>query len=127
MNSLSTFLATASRFQVSIRHVSGQAILPSDFASRNAPDCDNPSCQICTFIHLQKDSVVRHVTTQDILNGKVKLPFTSHSRLSIQAECSDVRRTVAHLRQGMHPAKKLTNIRDVKRYLNVSTLATDGL
>jgi hypothetical protein len=35
---VSTFLATGSRFQVSIRHVSGQAILSSDFASRNAPD-----------------------------------------------------------------------------------------
>ena len=68
---VSTFLATASRFQVSIRHVSGQAILPSDFVSRNAPDCDNPSCQICTFIHLLEESVVRHLTTQDILNGKV--------------------------------------------------------
>lgn len=36
------FLATASRLQVSIRHVSGQAILPSDFASRNAPDLQHP-------------------------------------------------------------------------------------
>ena len=125
---VSTFLATASRFQVSIRHVSGQAILPSDFASRNAADCDNLSCQICTFINLQEDSVVRHVTTQDILDGKVKLPFTSRGAwLSIQSECSDIRRTVAHLRQGTRPSKKLTNIRDVKRYLNVSTLATDGL
>ena len=114
---MSTFLATASRFQVSIRLVSGQAILPSDFVSRNAPDCDNPSCQICTFIHLQEESVVRHVTTQDILNGKVKLSFTSRGAwLSIQTECSDIRRTVAHLRQGTRPSKKLTNIRDVKMF-----------
>jgi len=36
---VSTFLSTASRYQVTVRHVSGSAILPSDFASRNAPDC----------------------------------------------------------------------------------------
>ena len=37
------FLSTASRYQVLVRHVAGAAILPSDFASRNAPECDNPS------------------------------------------------------------------------------------
>lgn len=123
---MSTFLAIASRFQVSIRHVSGQAILPSDFASRNAPDCNNPSCQIC--IHLQEDSVVRYITTQDVLSGKIKLPFTSRAAwLSIQSECPDIRRTIAHIRQGTRPSKKITNIRDVKRYLNVATFARDGL
>lgn len=125
---VSTFLAIASRFQVSIRHVSGQAILPSDFASRNAPDCNNPSCQICTYIHLQEDSVVRYITTQDVLSGKIKLPFTSRAAwLSIQSECPDIRRTIAHIRQGTRPSKKITNIRDVKRYLNVATFARDGL
>lgn len=127
---VSTFLATASRFQVSIRHVSGQAIIPSDFASRNAPDCNNPSCQICNFIHLQEDSVVRHITTQVVLSGKIKLPFTSRAAwLSIQSECPDIRRIIAHLRQGTRQSKKITNIRDViiKRYLNAATLARDGL
>lgn len=125
---MSTFLAIASRFQVSIRHVSGQAILPSDFASRNAPDCNNPSCQICNYIHLQEDSVVRYITTQDVLSGKIKLPFTSRAAwLSIQSECPDIRRTIAHIRQGTRPSKKITNIRDVKRYLNVATFARDGL
>ncbi|CAG2236610.1 unnamed protein product [Mytilus edulis] len=76
---VSTYLSTASRFQVSIRHVSGLAILPSDYSSRNAPNCDNPACQICNFIHLQEECVVRHVTTADILNGTVKLPFTSRT------------------------------------------------
>ncbi|CAG2213632.1 unnamed protein product [Mytilus edulis] len=125
---VSTFLSTASRFQVSIRHVSGLAILPSDYSSRNAPNCDNPACQICNFIHLQEECVVRHVTTADILNGTVKLPFTSRAAwLSNQTECSDLRRTVAHLRQGTRPSKKLTNIKDIKRYLNVASLANDGL
>lgn len=101
---VSTFLSTASRFQASIRHISGQAILPSDFASRNAPDCDDPTCQICTFINQQEDSVVRHITTKDILDGPSKLPFTSRAAwLSIQSECSYLRRTAAHLRQGTRP------------------------
>jgi len=47
--------------------------------------------------------------------------------LTTQAECPDLRRTSAHLQQGTHPSKKLTNSRDVKRYLNVATIAKDGL
>ena len=33
----------------------------------------------------------------------------------------------SHLKQGTRPSKKLTNIRDVKRYLNGTTLSRDGL
>lgn len=39
----------------------------------------------------------------------------------------NIRRTIAHLRQGTRPSKKITNIRDVKIYLNVASLARDGL
>jgi hypothetical protein len=97
--SLHFFLCTASRFQVSIRHVSGAAILPWYYASRNAPECSNQSCQICSFISHHEEYVVPHITTEDVLNGTVKCPFTSKSAwLSIQSECADLRRTVAHLR-----------------------------
>ena len=34
--------------------------------------------------------------------------------------------THAHLTDGKRPLKKLTNIKDVKRYLNVATIASDG-
>ena len=125
---LLTFLSTASRYHVSIRHVAGSTILPTDFASRHAPDCDNFTCQICSFVQQIEDSVARQITIGDIQNGSFKLPFTSRPTwLSIQSECPDLRRTCAHLRQGTRPSKKLTNIRDVKRYLNVVTLAKDGL
>ncbi|KAJ8349610.1 hypothetical protein SKAU_G00247400 [Synaphobranchus kaupii] len=52
---VSTFLSTASRFQVSVRHVAGAAILPSDYASRNPPECDDMACQagLLTALHLQ--------------------------------------------------------------------------
>lgn len=125
---VSTFLSTASRYQVSIRHVAGAAILPSDFASRNAADCENPQCQICLFASSVDDSVVRHISTQDILNYSVKLPFTSRPAwCNIQSECPDLRRTHAHLKQGTRPSKKLTDIKDVKRYLQCASIAKDGL
>ena len=68
------------------------------------------------------------MSIQDVIDDKVRLPFTSRSLwLSIQTECPDIRRTHAHLFQGTKPSKKLTNIKEVKRYLNVATIASDGL
>jgi hypothetical protein len=125
---ISTFLSVVSRYQVSVRHVAGSAILPSDFASRNAPPCDNKTCQICTFVSDSRESVVRITSIQDVIDGKVRLPFTSRTAwLSIQTECADMRRTHAHLMQGTRPSKKVNNIKYVKRYLNVATIASDGL
>ena len=125
---LSTFLSVVSRFQASVRHVSGSAILPSDFSSRNAPLCQDNTCQVCSFIHRTEESVVRQASIQDIINGNARLPFTTRtSWLAIQSECKDLRRTHAHLAQGTRPSKKLTNVKDVKRYLNVATIAKDGL
>ena len=55
-------------------------------------------------------------------------PFTSRPAwVKIQSECSSLRRTRAHLVQGTRPSRKLTDIRDVKRYLQVATIARDGL
>jgi hypothetical protein len=125
---VSTFLSTVSRYQASVRHLSGLANVPSDFASRNAPECDNLNCQVCSFVRQTEDSVVRQVTAQEVISGKVKIPFANRTAWgNIQADCSDLRRTRAHLLQGTRPSKKLTNIKDVKRYLNVATIAKDGL
>ena len=114
-----------SRYPASVRHVSGAAILPSDFASRNAAACENETCQVCSFISRTRDSVVRAVSVQDVLQGNVRLPFTS--RPAWVAVQSDLRRTHAHLVQGTRPFKKLTNMKDVKRYLQVASVADDGL
>ena len=125
---VSTFLSTVSRYQASVRHVSGSAILPSDFASRNALPCEDLACQVCNFVNRTEESVILRTSTQDILAGASRLPFTSRtSWLAIQSECPDLRRTRAHLHQGTRPSKKLTNIHDVKRYLNATTIAKDGL
>ena len=83
---------------------------------------------MCSFITRTSDSVVRAVSVQDILQGSVRLPFTSRPAwLAVQSECSDLRRTHAHLVQGTRPSKKLTNIKDVKRYLQIASIANDGL
>ena len=125
---VSTFLSTVSRYQAQVQHIAGASILPSDFASRNVPECKDMACQICSFVNIAQSSTIRRTTTAEILAGKTHLPFTSRAAwLSIQAECSDLRRTHAHLRQGTRPSKKITNIKDVKRYLNVITIARDGL
>lgn len=124
---VSTFLSTVSRFKDSDRHVSGSAILPSDFASRNAPMCVDVACQVCSFVKHMEDSVVRSTSVQDVLKGDVRLPFTSRAAwLATQSECADLRHR-AHLIQGTRPSKKQTNAKDVKRYLNVATIARDGL
>ena len=118
---VAAFLSTVSRYQASVRHIAGAAILPSDFASRNAPECGNPTCQVCSFFQLTEDSEVLRASAQSILSGTAKLPFTCKvTWLALQAECPDLRRTRAHLTQGTRPSKKLTNIKDVKRYLNVA-------
>ena len=125
---VSAFLSAVSRYQASLRHLAGSSNIPSDFASRNAQDCVDPGCQVCSFIAETQESVVRHATAQDVLQGLAKLPFTGRSTwLQTQSECPDLRRTHAHLVQGTRPSKKETNIRDVKRYLNVATVARDGL
>lgn len=120
---VSTFLSTVSRYQASVRHVSGSAILPADFASRNAPPCEDDVCQVCAFTKQAQDS-----SLQNILSGDERLPFTSRTAwLTIQSECADLRRSHAHLQQDTRPSKKLSNVKDVKMYLNVATIAKYGL
>ena len=125
---VSTFPSTVSRYQASVRHVSGSAILPADFASRNALPCEDDVCQVCAFTKQAQDSAVRRSSLQNILSGDERLPFTSRTAwLTIQSECDDLRRTHAHLQQGTRPSKKFSNVKDVKRYLNVATIAKYGL
>ncbi len=124
---VTSFLSIVSRYGVRVQHLAGSANITSDFSSRNAAECTEPRCQICTFIALTEDSVVRGTPVQDIRNLS-RLPFTTRSAWrEIQSECRDIRRTHAHLKQGTRPSKKATNIKDVKKYLNVASIAKDGL
>ena len=125
---VSTFSSTISRCCISVRHLAGSANLPSDFSSRNAPPCHDAACQICSFVSRMEDATVRHLSVSDVMSGSCRLPFTERqSWLSIQHECADLRRTKAHLSQGTRPSRKQTNVRDVKRYLQVASVARDGL
>ena len=103
---VTTFLSTASRYQISLRHLAGSANMPSDFASRNAAVCDDPHCQICIFISKAEDSVVRPISVHDVLSGSVSLPFTSRSAwLQTQLECPDLRRFHSQLKQALVPPR----------------------
>ena len=67
-------------------------------ASRNAPPCDDPRCQICSFVSQAEDSVVRPISFQRVLSGPVALPFTTRSVwLHTQQECPALRRVHSHL------------------------------
>ena len=117
-----------SRSQVILQHLAENANLCSDFASRNAPDCTEPQCQVCCFLHETENSVVRGPSVRDILASSKPLPFTNrYAWHSIQNECPDLRRVHAHLKQWTRPSKKLANITDVKRYLSVISVSRDGL
>ena len=125
---VSTFLSVACRYQIEITHLSGKANVPSDFASRNAPKCTDHNCQICSFVNQMEEATVHSISTHDIMKGIAKMPFITRSTwLTTQSECADLRRAHAHLSQGTTPSKKATNIKDVKRYLNVASISKDGL
>jgi len=75
-----------------------------------------------------EDSVVRSLSFSHVLQGSVKMPFTSRAAWqATQLECPHLRRTHSHLSQGTRPSKKATKISDVKRYLNDVIIASDGL
>ena len=125
---VTSFLSSVSRYQVVLLHLAGSANLPSDFASRYAPACHDPLCQVCSFVSEAEDLAVRPISVHDVLSGKTSLPFTSRSVwLQSQLECPDLRRVHSHLMQGTCPSKKLTNIRDVKRYLHLVSISRDSL
>ena len=106
---VSTFLSVTSRFETSIRHLSGAANVVSDFASHNAPECHEPNCQVCNFMMCTEDSAVHAVSVTESLQGSVRLPFTSRATwLLTQSDCPDLRHTEAHFRQGTSTPGTLT-------------------
>ena len=125
---VTTFLSVASRYPLHVRHLAGSVNVPSDFACRNAPPCNDSRCQICLFVDEMTVAAVHKITVQDIQSGSAMMPFTTRSTwLASQSEDPDLRRVKAQLQQGTRPSKKLTNCKDVKRYLNIVSIANDGL
>ena len=145
---VTSFLSTVSRYQINVRHLNGSVDIPSDFASRNASECTEPCCQLCSFITQLEDSVVRSVHDQDIIDNQTRLPFTRKSAwLAIKKQKKKkkkkkkqkkkttttkltVQNCVGHmpfLKQGTRSSKKTTNIKNVKRYLSVASITRDGM
>ena len=125
---VTTFLSTVSRYQVQLRHIAGIENLPSDFVSKNRRQCLDSSCQICKFIAEMEDSVVRDISVSDVIEGSVRMPFTSRAAWqATQQDCPDLRRAHSHLHEGTRPSKKANKIIDVKRYLKDVVIASDGL
>lgn len=125
---VTAMLTAASRFHVDIRQLAGSSNLHSDFLSRNTPECTTPTCQVCSFNSECDTAAVQAISVKDVIDGKVRVPYSSQSAWrSVQQECSDVRRAIGHLKQGTRPSKKVTNARDVKRYLQSALVASDGI
>jgi len=76
---VTSFLLSVSRYQITLFRLAGSANLPSDFASRYAPACDDSGCQVCSFVSEAEDLAVRPISVHDVLSGKTSLPFTSCS------------------------------------------------
>ena len=91
---VTSFLSIVSSYAVHVQHLARSSNIPSHFSRCNAAECSEPLCQVCTFIAATEDSV------QDIRNLS-HLSFTTRSAwYEVQAECPDLRRTHAHLKQG---------------------------
>ena len=124
-----TFLTAVSRYNAEVRHIKGSANLPPDFQSRHPIACDDPStCHVCKFIAETDESVVRHVSVDDVLNGSSIMPYISKPAwLATQKECPDVCRAVDHIRSGTSIPKKESNVGDLRRYVRSCSVSRDGL
>lgn len=71
---------------------------------------------------------IRAICAADILNGKAPIPYTDRSTwATIQQDCPTLQKVFALKRQGSGLRKKDTLERDVKRYLQHSTISADGM
>ena len=101
----------------------------ADFSSRSPISCEDNSCDICKFIQELCDNVVDSVSVDDLVSGKVRVPFTNRSAwLATQKECRDLEKVRFHLSQGSPPSRKHKNLKEVRRYLHSGALiASDGV
>ena len=125
---VATFFSTLSQYNIEMQHLSGDKNLPSDFLSRNPPECESKSCQICKFVDDMDDAAVRKVSVDDVLSGRCAVPYTNKvAWKSLQMECEDLRRVHAFLSAGTRPSAKKTKMTAVKRYLHNVIIGRDGL
>ena len=125
---VSTFLSTLSSYNVRVLHIPGKNNTSSDFSSRNPRECNDESCQVCSFVNNTATSVHAVTTLSDVLSGSASMPYKNSSAWkSAQHNCPDLRKTFAHLTQGTRPSRKSRNIRNLRHYLKVATVDKQGL
>ena len=125
---VASFFSVLSQFNIELQHLRGDINLPSDFISRNPPECDSQSCQICRFVDEMSDIAVRKISVDDILAGRCPVPYANASAWkALQMECEDLRRVHAYLSSGSRPTSKKTKMTSVKRYLQNVVIGKDGL
>ena len=125
---VSTFLSTLSSHNVQVLHIPGKNNTSSDFSSRHPRECNDESCQVCSFVNNTVASVHTITTVSDVLAGNASMPYKNTTAWkSAQHNCPDLRKTYAHLTQGTRPSRKSRNIRNLRHYLNVATIDRQGL
>ena len=125
---VSTFMSILSEYNVEVQHISGAVNLPSDYQSRNPPECNSASCQICRFVAESDNVVVKSVTVDDILSGRMRVPFANKQTWTVlQKECPDLRRVHSYLKNGIRPTAKNNRITDVKRYMQKVKIDREGM
>lgn len=125
---VATFLATMSRFRLTLQHIPGSKNLTADYLSRNPSECSEDRCQICQFVRSREDAIVGSVSVTDVIERRTAMPFTTPSTWKrAQQDCADLRRVYAHLTQGTEPSKK-EKCTTVKHYLSSHVMISrDGL
>ena len=125
---VSTFLSTLSQHSIIMSHLKGANNMSSDYASRNPQTCIDSCCQICKFVEELSDSVVRHISVEDVMSGSARMPFLNKTAWkAAQHSSNTLRRVYAHLTQGTRPSRKAKHVADVKRYLTHCSIDNTGL
>lgn len=105
---VTTFLNVIGRYNIAVAHLKGSDNTVSDFASRNAPDCQEPTCQVCRFVQETVMGAVYAFSVEDIIHGHACLPYTNrHTWEKLQQECPDLRVTAEYMKKGI-PLKRKT-------------------
>ena len=120
---VSSFLSTLSSLNVVLCHIKGTLNRISDYSSRHPVTCDHGACQICKFVQETVDSVVRSVDVEEVMSGKMRMPFTNYvAWKSAQRSNSSMRKAFAHLQAGTRPSKKTKDSKELKDILRLASV-----
>ena len=121
---VSTFLSTLASLNIVLCHIKGSENSISDYSSRQPMPCNDTKCQICKFVKETVESVVGSVSVNEVLEGKMRMPFLCPSSWrSAQQSDHICRAAFNHLLNGTKPPKKTNkDSRDIKAALRVASI-----